>query len=158
MKDFIQKSIIYRLDLPHTIITDNDRQFDNQNFKEFCAKFYITYKLTSINHPQSNGEVKMTNRTILHGFKTRLNEAKDLWVEELYPILWAHRTTPRIPTKKLPFNIAYGTEVMISLEIGLPSIRVEQYSEPSNSECRRADLDLLPEVRQQVQVRMAAYR
>ena len=25
MKDFIQKSIIYRFDLPHTIITDNDR-------------------------------------------------------------------------------------------------------------------------------------
>ena len=31
---------------------------------------------------------------------------------------------------------------MIPLEIGLPSIRVEQYQEPDNSECRRADLEL----------------
>ena len=47
---------------------------------------------------------------------------------------------------------------MISLEIGLPSIKVEQYNEPCNSKCQRSDLDLLPKVRQQAQVRMAAYR
>ena len=46
---------------------------------------------------------------------------------------------------------------MIPLEIGLPLARVEQYSEPSNSEYRRADLDLLSEVRLQAQVWMAAY-
>ena len=37
MKDFIQKSVIYRFGLPHTIIIDNGRQFNNQNFKEFYA-------------------------------------------------------------------------------------------------------------------------
>ena len=47
---------------------------------------------------------------------------------------------------------------MIPLEIGLPSARVEYYNESSNSEYRRADLDLLSEIRQQAQVRMAAYR
>ena len=54
--------------------------------------------------------------------------------------------TFHIPTRESPFNLAYGIEAMIPLEIGLPSARVEQYSEPSNSECRRADLDLLSEV------------
>ena len=48
--------------------------------------------------------------------------------------------------------------MMILLEIGLPSARVEQYNESSNSEYRRIDLDLLSEVRQQAQVRMVAYR
>ena len=57
-----------------------------------------------------------------------------------------------------PFNVAYGTEMMILLEIGLSSARVEQYNEPNNSEYRRTDLDLLPEVRQQAQVRMTIYR
>ena len=56
------------------------------------------------------------------------------------------------------FNLAYRIEAMIPLKIGLPSIRVEQYNEPSNSECRRADLDLLPEVRQQAQIWMAIYQ
>ena len=87
MEDFIQKSIIYRFDLSHTIITDNDRQFNNQNFKEFYAIFHIMHKLTSVDYPQSNGEVEVTNRTILHDLKIRLNEAKSFWMEELYPIL-----------------------------------------------------------------------
>ncbi|XP_073105205.1 uncharacterized protein [Elaeis guineensis] len=47
---------------------------------------------------------------------------------------------------------------MIPLEIGLPSTRVEQYCEPGNSECRRADLDLLPELQREAQLRMASYR
>ena len=79
-------------------------------------------------------------------------------MEELYPILWAYRTTPRIPTRESPFNLAYGIEAMIPFEIRLPSTKIEQYSEPSNSEYRRADLDLLQELRQQAQVRMAVYR
>ena len=90
MKDFIQKSIICRFGLPHTIITDNGLQFDNQNFTKFCVKFYIAHKLTSVGHPQSNDEVEVTNRTILHDLKTRLNEAKDLWMEKLYPVLWTY--------------------------------------------------------------------
>ena len=66
--------------------------------------------------------------------------------------LWEYRTTPHIPMEESPFNLAYGTEAMIPLKIGLPSTRVKQYSEPSNFECRRVDLHLLPEVRQQAQV------
>ena len=72
--------------------------------------------------------------------------------------MWAYRTTPRILIGESSFNLAYGTEVIILLEIGLPSVRVEQYNELSNFECRRIDLDLLLKVQQQAQVRMAAYR
>ena len=54
--------------------------------------------------------------------------------------------TPHIRTGESSFNLAYETKVIISLEIGLPSVRVKQYNEPSNFECRRADLDLLLEI------------
>ena len=47
---------------------------------------------------------------------------------------------------------------MIPLKIGLPSIRVEQHNEPSNSEYWRADLNLLSKIQQQARVRMATYR
>ena len=45
-----------------------------------------------------------------------------------------------------PFNMAYGTEAMILLEIGISLARVEQYNEWNNSEYRRADLNLFLKV------------
>ena len=102
--------------------------------------------------------MEVTKWIILHGLNTRLNKTKGLWVEELYPILWAYRTTPRISMEESSFNLVYGTEAMIPLDIRLPSARVEQYYELSNSECQRVDLELLSEVWQQAQVQMAAYQ
>ena len=83
------------------------------------------HKVTLVGHPQSNSEVEMTNRTILHGFKIRLNEVKDLWMKESYPILRTYWTTPRISIGKSSFNLASGTEAVIPMEIGLPSMRVK---------------------------------
>ena len=34
---------------------------------------------------------------ILQGIKAHLMQAKGLWVDDLYNILWAYRMTPRIP-------------------------------------------------------------
>ena len=64
-RKFMWKSIIYRFSLPWIIITDNGRQFDNKKFKDFCTELYIEHHRTFIVHPQSNGEVEVTNRTIL---------------------------------------------------------------------------------------------
>ena len=38
---FLWRNIIYRYRLPHTIISDNGRQFDNAAFFEFCKKWKI---------------------------------------------------------------------------------------------------------------------
>ncbi|GKB11429.1 reverse transcriptase domain-containing protein [Tanacetum coccineum] len=50
-------------------------------------------KFTSVAHPQANGQTEVTNRTLLQGLKTRLGNAKGLWVEKLPNVLWAYRTT-----------------------------------------------------------------
>ena len=44
------------------------------------------------------------------------------------------------------FNLSYRMEAVISVEVELPSIRVEKYDESSNMDHQRIDLDLLPEV------------
>ena len=43
VENFFQKSVIYRYELPHTVITDNGRQFDNQDFKDFYTDLHIHY-------------------------------------------------------------------------------------------------------------------
>ncbi|XP_073109536.1 uncharacterized protein [Elaeis guineensis] len=67
------------------------------------------------------------------------------------------RTTQRLPTSETPFNLAFGNKVVILLEFGLPSPKVEQYNEDTNSVWLRANLDLIEESRECVAVRMVAY-
>ena len=58
-------------------------------------------------------------------------------------------TTPQVSMGESLFNLAYKTEAVIPVEIGLSSMRVEHYTKPNNFEARRADLDLLLKVRQE---------
>ena len=67
--------------------------------------------------------MEVTNRTLLQGIKKRLDRAKGEWAEELYNVLWSYHTTPRESAGETPFKLAYGTEVVVPIEIGIPSYR-----------------------------------
>ncbi|KAK3020028.1 hypothetical protein RJ639_004988 [Escallonia herrerae] len=109
-------------------------------------------------HPQTNGQTEVSNRTLLQGIKKKLDGAKGLWVDKLHKILWAYNTTTRAPTGETPFSLSFGTEALISIEIGLPSLRLTTYDPVQNEEAFRANLDLLDEQRKQAAMRLAAYQ
>ena len=44
-------------------------------------------------------------------------------VEKLPGVLWAYRTTKRIPTGETPFSLAYGTKAIIPVDICMPTLR-----------------------------------
>lgn len=52
----------------------------------------------------------------------------------------------QIPTSKTLFSLVFGIEVVIPLELGLPSFQVEDFWEDSNFEHLEANLDLVIEV------------
>uniref|UniRef100_A0A2N9F1B5 Uncharacterized protein n=1 Tax=Fagus sylvatica TaxID=28930 RepID=A0A2N9F1B5_FAGSY len=110
VKSFVWKAVICRFGIPRVLISDNGKQFDNGPFRELCAQLNIRNHYSSPRHPQANGQVEVTNRTLLKQIKTRLEGAKGMWVEELPSVLWAYRTTVRTPTKETPFKLTYGTE------------------------------------------------
>ena len=37
--NFMKNNILYRLEIPNTIITDNETQFDNKKLRELCKKY-----------------------------------------------------------------------------------------------------------------------
>ncbi|XP_027362811.1 uncharacterized protein LOC113870420 [Abrus precatorius] len=55
---------------------------------------HIKHKVTSVEHPQTNGQAEAVNKVILHELKRRLSSAKGEWAEKLPEILWAYRCTP----------------------------------------------------------------
>ena len=126
-------------------------------FRDFCSELGIKNHYSSPAHPQANGQVEVTNRSLLKIIKTRLEGAKGIWPDELPSVLWAYRTTTRTPTGETPFRLAYGTEAVIPAKVGLTSYRVESYDEDMNKEGMRLQLDLLDEVRATAEQRLARY-
>ena len=61
--------------------------------------------------------------------KTWLEGAKGACPEELPNVLWAYRTTIRVPTGETPFRLTFGTKAVIPVEVGLTNIRVKAYEE-----------------------------
>ena len=113
VQDFVWEAIICRYDIPQEIISDNETQFDSKEFREFCSKISIKKNFSSVDHPQTNGQVEAVNKIIKYNLKTKLEEHKGLWASELPKVLWAYRTTSRTSTREAPFSLAYGVEAMI---------------------------------------------
>ncbi|XP_057730395.1 uncharacterized protein LOC130945704 [Arachis stenosperma] len=113
----------------------------------------IKHQFTSVEHPQANGQAEVANKVILAGLKKRLQDAKGAWAEELPQVLWAYRTTPQFATGETPFRLAYGVEAIIPVEINEQSLRVSFYDEVGNVQGHKEELELLPEVREQAQIR-----
>ena len=80
-------------------------------------------------HPQANGQTEVTNWTLLRIIKTKLDEAKGAWPDELPNVLWAYRTIARTPMGETPFRLTYGTEEVIPVEVGVASTRRTAFSE-----------------------------
>ena len=100
----------------------------------------------------------MTNRTLLKIIKTRLDDAKGAWPEELPNVLWAYRTTARTPTRETPFRLTYGTEAVIPVEVGVTSIRRGTFNEEINDDELQLNLDCLDEIRDNTSSKMTKYQ
>ena len=87
------------------------------------------------------------NQSLLKIIKTRLEGAKVIWPEELPSVLWAYRTTTRTLTGETPFQLTYGSEAVISAEVGLTSYKVHNHDKSKNDEAMRLQLDLVDEIR-----------
>ena len=103
IRSFVWRCIICRFGIPRVLVSDNGRQFDNDYFRDFCSQLGIKNHYSSSAHPQANGQVEVTNQSLLKIIKTQLVGAKGIWPEELPSILWAYRTTARTPTGEMPF-------------------------------------------------------
>ena len=57
-----------------------------------------------------------------------------------------------------PFNLTYGTEAVILVEVGLTNLKREFFDEQDNDDHLKQNLDLVDEVRDQVAQRMAKYK
>ncbi|KAI9198930.1 hypothetical protein LWI28_024585 [Acer negundo] len=127
---FVKESIVCRFGTPMDIITDLGKQFDNAKFREFCEDRNIGLQFALMAHPQTNGLVEATNKTVKKLLKKKLQQKKGLWVEELLNVLW--RTTGRTTTGETSYSLVFGTKAVLPIEQKLISFRIQNYEPEDN--------------------------
>ena len=158
VKKFVWKNIVTRFGIPQSLILDNGLQFDNKSFRRYCCELGITNRYSTPAYPQGNGQAEAVNNVIMSRFKKMLDDAKGRWVEELPHVLWAYRTTPRRSTGETPFSMSYGTEAVIPIEKGFPTLRTQSFNPSNNDELLERSLDLIEERRESAMVQLAYYQ
>ena len=157
IRGFVWRCIICRFGIPRVLVSDNGKQFNKNSFREFSLQLGIRNHYSSPAHPQANGQVKVTNRSLHKIIKTRLKGAKGIWPEELPSILLTYRTMARTPTKETPFRLTYGNKAVILAEVGLIRYRVHNHDKSKNDNAMRLQLDLVDEVKATVEQSLARY-
>ncbi|GJZ56501.1 reverse transcriptase domain-containing protein [Tanacetum coccineum] len=76
-------------------------------------------------------------------------------MEELPHVLWAHRTMIKYSNGDTPFSLTYGTEALILMKIGMPTIRTAEVYLVQNNEALEINLDLLEERREEAAIHEA---
>ena len=119
-----------------------------QMFFFICEKG--RYRLKSLSSTQCRAPISrpgggkgVTIRTFKAALKNKMENLKGKWVEYLPDVLWAYRTTRRSATQETPFALAFGTETVAPVEVGLKSPRIEFANTEHNKEILRLNLDLL---------------
>nr|GEU36171.1 reverse transcriptase domain-containing protein [Tanacetum cinerariifolium] len=138
--------------------TEKEAQLVNAPFKSWCKKWKIKQMNMEVAHPQANGLVEIANKSLMHGLKARLGKEIVGWVDELANILWAHRTMLKTSNGETSFSLTYGSEAVISAEIGMPTYRTIHFNESHNKEEMQLNLDLSQERRETAAIREAKYK
>ncbi|XP_039000030.1 uncharacterized protein LOC120125741, partial [Hibiscus syriacus] len=105
---FLHKYIFTRFGVPRAIISDEGTHFDNKLIAKELKKYGVRHKIATVYHPQTNGQVEISNREIKQILEKVVNPRHKDWLPKLDEALWAHRTTFKTPLGMSPFKLVYG--------------------------------------------------
>ncbi|GJZ12035.1 reverse transcriptase domain-containing protein [Tanacetum coccineum] len=80
-------------------------------------RYGVTHKLSMAYHPQSDGQTEVTNMAIKRILERSVGYNPKGWSKKLNDALWAFRTAYKTPTGCTPFQLVYGKECHLPIEI-----------------------------------------
>nr|GEX78864.1 reverse transcriptase domain-containing protein [Tanacetum cinerariifolium] len=111
-----QKSKFFK-DNPRAIISDQGTQFCNEQFAKVMQKFGVTHRLATPYHPQTSGQVEVSNRVLKRILERTVGENRASWSDKLDDALWAFRTAYKTPIGCTPYKVLYGKVCHLSIEL-----------------------------------------
>nr|GFA03061.1 reverse transcriptase domain-containing protein [Tanacetum cinerariifolium] len=111
------KSLFSRFGTPKAIISDRGTHFCNDQFSRVMAKYGVTHRLCTAYHPQTSGQVEVTNRRLKRILERTVGENHASCSDKLEDALWAFRTAFKTSVDCTPYRLVYEKACHLPLEL-----------------------------------------
>jgi predicted NUDIX family phosphoesterase len=82
-------------------------------------------------YAQANGQAESSNKTLIKLIKKKVEENPRRWHKVLSKTLWAHHISRHGATKVTPFELVYGQEAVLPIEVNLDAYRLVKQNDLS---------------------------
>nr|GFC82650.1 reverse transcriptase domain-containing protein [Tanacetum cinerariifolium] len=111
------KSLFARFGAPRAIISDRGTHFCNDQFAKVMLKYGVTHYLYTAYHPQTSGQVEVSNRGLKRILERTIGENRASWSDKLDDALSAFRTAYKTPIRCTPYKLVYGKSYHLLIEL-----------------------------------------
>ncbi|GKD99719.1 reverse transcriptase domain-containing protein, partial [Tanacetum coccineum] len=111
------KSLFARFGTPRAIISDRGTHFCNDQFAKVMLKYGVTHRLSIAYHPQTSGQVEVSNCGLKRILERTVGENRASWSDKLDDALWDFRTAFKTPIGCTPYKLVYGKACHLPIEL-----------------------------------------
>nr|GFA05957.1 reverse transcriptase domain-containing protein [Tanacetum cinerariifolium] len=155
------KSLFARFGSPRAIISDRGTHFCNDQFSKVMLKYGLTHRLSTAYHPQTSGQVEVSNRGLKRILERTIGENRASWSDKLDDALWAIRTSYKTPIGCTPYKLVYGKACHLPIELehkAYWALKQANFDLTVADDHRKTQLNELNEIRDQAYENSLIYK
>nr|GFB97960.1 reverse transcriptase domain-containing protein [Tanacetum cinerariifolium] len=125
------------------------------------SKYGVTHRLSTAYHPQTSGQVEVTNHGLKQILERTVGENRALWSDKLEDALWAFRTAFKTPVGCTPYRLVYGKACHLPLELehkACWALKHANFDLKTAGDHRKLQLNELSELRDQAYENSLIYK
>ena len=115
------KEVVRLHGVPKTIVSDRDSKFLSHFWRTLWRLMGTKLLFSTSHHPQTDGQTEVTNKTLGALLRGLVSKTGKDWDTKLCHAEFAYNRTPTFATKHSPFEIVYGINPYVPIDlIALP--------------------------------------
>nr|GFA15385.1 reverse transcriptase domain-containing protein [Tanacetum cinerariifolium] len=111
------KSLCSRFGISRATISDRGTHFCNDRFTKVMIKYGVTHRLATAYHPQTSGQVEVSNQGLKRILERTVGENRASWSDKLDDALWAFCTAFKTQIGCTPYKLVYRKSCDLSIEL-----------------------------------------